>query len=91
LKIKNKQVGEIEAEWSKSQKDIVRSNIGVSDSESVMLAKEQTQKKVLVQCKENGNEFKYPAPVLSQHDVDLMFDRIKQERATVTRREAIST
>ena len=38
LKAKHKEVEQIEAEWSKAQKDMVRAKLSISDSEADKLA-----------------------------------------------------
>ena len=44
LKKKQKEVAQIDAEWSKGQHDVIRAKIAISDSESDILAREQTKK-----------------------------------------------
>ena len=41
LKIQKKQVDKIEAEWSKAQKDIMKTKVNVTDAEADILAREQ--------------------------------------------------
>ena len=43
LKKKQKEVAQIEAEWSKAQHDVIRAKIAISDSESDILVREQTK------------------------------------------------
>ena len=57
LKKKQKEVAQIEAEWSKAQHDVIRAKIAISDSESDILAREQTKNKALALCTENWKRF----------------------------------
>jgi hypothetical protein len=59
LKTKKKEIDQIEADWSKAQKDIMRSKVPFTDSEADILAREQSKNKLLVLCLENGKKFKY--------------------------------
>ena len=91
LKKKQKEVAQIEAEWSKAQHDVIRAKIAISDSESDILAREQTKNKALALCTENGKRFKYNAPVSSQEDVNKMYNKIQrlseQDQLSIMRRE----
>ena len=53
-----KKIAQIEAEWSKAQHDVIRAKIAISDSESDILAREQTKNKAMALCMENGKCFK---------------------------------
>ena len=68
----------MEGEWSKSQCDIIKSKISISDSDADILAREQTKNKALNLCVENGKCFKCNSPVASQDDVNKMFNEIQQ-------------
>merc|ERR1711911_463984 len=68
----------MKAEWSKAQHDVIRAKIAISDTESGILAREQTKNKALALCMENGKRFKYNAPVSSQEDVNQMFNKIQK-------------
>ena len=91
LKCKRKQIEQIEADWSKAQKDVMKAKISVSDAHADILAREQSKNKVLSQCVENGKKFKYDSPVSSQNDVNKMFTKIQklneQDQLSVMRRE----
>ena len=78
LKAKKKQLENVEAEWSRAQKDITKAKISLTDELADTLAREQSKNKLLAQCVENGKKFKYNAPVASQDDVKLMFAKIQK-------------
>ena len=69
LKAKKKQLENVEAEWSRAQKDITKAKISLTDELADTLAREQSKNKLLAQCVENGKKFKYNVPVASQVDV----------------------
>ena len=52
LKVVQKEVNQIEAEWSMAQKDVVRSKLSLSNSGADKLAKEQSKNKLLSLCLE---------------------------------------
>ena len=52
LKVVQKEVNQIEAEWSMAQKDVVRSKFSLSNSGTDKLAKEQSKNKLLSLCLE---------------------------------------
>ena len=91
LKRKKKEIDQIEAEWSKAQKDIMKAKIAVSDAQADILAREQSKNKQLAQCMENGRKYKYNAPVSSQDDVNMMFAKIQkfseQDKLALMRKE----
>ena len=91
LKSKKKEVDKIEAEWSKAQKDVIRSKLTVTDSEADILAREQGKNKLLSQCLENRKKFKYDAPVSSQNDVNKLLTKIQglneSDQLSIMRRE----
>ena len=81
----------MEGEWSKSQCDIIKSKISISDFDADILAREQTKNRALKFCKENGKHIKYNSPVSSQEDVNQMFNKIQnlsgQDQLSVIRKE----
>ena len=91
LKAKKKQLENVEAEWSRAQKDITKAKISLTDELADTLAREQSKNKLLAQCVENGKKFKYNAPVASQDDVKLMFAKIQklgeQDKLALMRKE----
>ena len=91
LKKKQKEIAQIEAEWSKAQHDVIRAKIAISNTESDILAREQTKNKALALCMENGKRPKYNAPVSSQEDVNKMYNKIQrlseQDQLSIMRRE----
>ena len=78
LKSKQQEIAKIEADWSRAQKDIMKSKLSLTDAEADKLAREQSKNKLLAQCIENGKKHKYKAPLSSQADVKKCFDRIKK-------------
>ena len=78
LKSKQQEIAKIEADWSRAQKDIMKSKLSLTDAEADKLAREQSKNKLLAQCIENGKKHKYTAPLSSQADVKKCFDRIKK-------------
>ena len=58
LKKQKQKVDKIEAEWSKVQKDLIKAKVAVSDAEADIPAREQSKKKLLAQCVEDGKKFK---------------------------------
>ena len=91
LKTKKKEIDQIEADWSKAQKDIMRSKVSFTNSEADILAREQSKNKLLALCLENGKKFKYDSPVSSQDDVHKMYNKIQklneQDQLAIMRRE----
>ena len=55
LKLKQQEIIQIEADWSRSQKDIMKSKLSVTDAEADILAREQSKFKLFDLCKENGD------------------------------------
>ena len=53
LKKKQKEIVQMEAEWSQAQLEIIKSKISISDSDADILAREQTKNKALNLCVEN--------------------------------------
>ena len=78
LKSKRQEVNQIEADWSKAQKDIMKSKVSLTDADADKLAREQSKNKLLALCLENGKKHKYIAPLASQADVKKCYDRIKK-------------
>ena len=78
LKSKQQEIAKIEVDWSRAQKDIMKSKLSLTDAEADKLAREQSKNKLLAQCIENGKKHKYTAPLSSQADVKKCFDRIKK-------------
>ena len=65
LKSKRQEIKQIEADWSKAQKDIMKSKLSLTDADADKLAKEQSKNKLLALCLENGKKHKYIAPLAS--------------------------
>ena len=78
LKSKQQEITQIEADWSKAQKDILKSKLSLSDADADKLAREQSKNKLLALCLENGKKHKYIAPLASQADVRKCYNRIKK-------------
>ena len=55
LKSKQQKIIQIEADWSRSQKDIMKSKLSVTDAEADILAREPSKFKLIALCKENGD------------------------------------
>ena len=91
LKSKRQEIDQIEADWSRAQKDIMKSKLSLTDAEADKLAREQSKNKLLALCLENGKKHKYIAPLASQADVKKCYDRIKklseQDQQSILRRE----
>ena len=91
LKRKKKEIDQIEAEWSKAQKDIMKAMIAVSDAQADIVAREQSKNKLLAQGMENERKYKYNAPVSSQDDINMIFATIQkfseQEKLALMRKE----
>ena len=58
LKSKRQEVNQIEADWSKAQKDIMKSKVSLTDADADKLAREQSKNKPLALCLENGKKHK---------------------------------
>ena len=91
LKAKREELDNIEGEWSRAQKDVIRSKLCLKDAEADILAKEQAKNKLIHQCIEHGKKFKYNSPVSSIDDVNLLFTKIQKlnekDQLTIMRRE----
>ena len=91
LKSKRQEIDQIEADWSRAQKDIMKSKLSLTDADADKLAREQSKNKLLALCLENGKKHKYIAPLASQADVKKCYDRIKklseQDQQSILRRK----
>ena len=91
LKAKQKEVYEIEANWSKNQKEIMKSKLALTDTEADKLARDMAKNKLISLCVQNGTKHKYIAPLSSQAEVKKCYDRIKklseQDQLAILRRE----
>ena len=91
LKKRKKEIEQLDAQWSKAQKDVARAKIAVSDAEADIFAREQAKNKQISDCKRNGEKFNYEAPMSSQADVNKMFTKIQklseQDRLSIMRKE----
>ena len=91
LKAKQKEVHEIEANWSKNQKEIMKSKLALTDTEADKLARDMAKNKLISLCVQNGTKHKYIAPLSSQAEVKKCYDRIKklseQDQLAILRRE----
>ena len=54
LKAKREELDNIEGEWSRAQKVVIRSKLCLKDAEADILAKEQAKNKLIHQCIEHG-------------------------------------
>ena len=77
LKSKRQEIDQIEADWSRAQKDM-KSKLSLTDADADKLAQEQSKNKLLALCLENGKKHKYIAPLASQADVRKCYNRIKK-------------
>ena len=91
LKSRQKDVAEIEADYSRAQKDLMRSKLALTDPEADKLAREQSKTKAMALCWDNGKKHKYDAPLTSQDEVHICYNRIKmlkeQDKLAILRRE----
>ena len=78
LKAKQKEVHQIEADFSKSQKEIMKAKLALTDSEADKLARDMAKNKLISLCVQNGTKHKYIAPLSSQAEVKKCYDRIKK-------------
>ena len=78
LKSKQQEITQIEADWSKALKDILKSKLSLTDADADKLAREQSKNKLLALCLENGKKHKYIAPLAFQADVRKCYNRIKK-------------
>ena len=76
LKAKQKEVHEIEANWSKNQKEIMKSKLALTDTEADKLARDMAKNKLISLCLQNETKHKYIAPLSSQAEVKQCYDRI---------------
>ena len=68
LKSRQKDVAEIEADYSRAQKDLMRSKLALTDPEADKLAREQSKTKAMALCQDNGKKHKCDAPLTSQNE-----------------------
>ena len=91
LKSRQKDVAEIEADYSRAQKDLMRSKLALTDPEADKLAREQSKTKAMALCRDNGKKHKYDAPLTSQDEVHKCYNQIKmlkeQDKLAILRRE----
>ena len=78
LKSKQQEITQIEADWSKALKDILKSKLSLTDADADKLAREQSKNTLFALCLENGKKHKYIAPLASQADVRKRYNRIKE-------------
>ena len=74
LKSRQKDVAEIEADYSRAQKDLMRSKLALTDPEADKLAREQSKTKAMALCRDNGKKHKYDAPLTSQDEVHKCYN-----------------
>ena len=53
LKKRKKEIEQLDAQWSKAQKDVARAKIAVSDAEADIVAREQAKNKQISDYKRN--------------------------------------
>ena len=91
LKATQKDVHGIEANFSKSQREIMKAKLALTDSEADKLARDMAKNKLISLCVQNGTKHKYIAPLSSQAEVKKCYDRIKklseQDQLAILRRE----
>ena len=91
LKAKQKEVHQIEADFSKSQKEIMKAKLALTDSEADKLARDMAKNKLISLCVQNGTKHKYIAPLSSLAEVKKCYDRIKKlseaNQLTILRQE----
>ena len=56
LKAKHKEVAEIKTDWSRAQKDLMKSKLALTDPEADKLAREQSKNKAMALCQDNGKK-----------------------------------
>ena len=69
------EVTEIKADWSRAQKDLMKSKFALTNPGADRLVKEQSKNKVMALCRDNGKKHKYDAPMSSQ--VHKCYNQIK--------------
>ena len=65
LNAKQKEVHQIEADFSKSQSEIMKAKLTLTDSEADKLARDMAKNKLISLCVQNGTKHKYIAPLSS--------------------------
>ena len=68
LEAKQKEVAEIKTDWSRAQKDLMKSKLALTDPEADKLAREQSKNKAMALCLDNGKKHKCDAPLTSQNE-----------------------
>ena len=59
LKAKREELDNIEGEWSRAQKDVIRSKLCLKDAEADILAKEQAKNKLIHQADVFGTSSRF--------------------------------
>ena len=72
LKAKQKEVHQIEANWSKNQKEIMKAKLALTNTEADKLARDMAKNKLISLCVQNGTKHKYTAPLSSQAEVNKL-------------------
>ena len=65
LKAKQKEVHQIEADFSKSQKEIMKAKLALTDSEADKLARDMAKNKLISLCMQNGTKQVYCTALIS--------------------------
>ena len=68
LKAKQKEVAEIKTDWSRAQKDLMKSKLALTDPEADKLAREQSKNMAMALCRDNGKKHKCDSPLTSQDE-----------------------
>ena len=64
FKAKQKEVAEITTDWSRAQKDLMKSKLALTDPEADKLAR-QSKNKAMALCQDNGKKHEYDAQLKS--------------------------
>ena len=72
LKSRQKEVAKIKVDYSRAQKDLMRSKLTLTDPEADKLVREQSKIKAMAVCRDNGN-----AQLTSQDEVHKCYNQIK--------------
>ena len=78
MKSKQQEITQIEANWSRAQKDFMKANLSVTDAEADKLGREQAKNNLLALCLKNGKKHKNIAPFSSQANAKKSYERIKK-------------
>ena len=69
----------------------MKSKLALTDTEADKLARDTAKNKLISLCLQNGTKHKYIAPLSSQAEVKMCYDRIKilseQDQLAILRRE----